>query len=65
MTITNQELREAFAHNKARKARRDYWNSPADAAFVRNSFAVCAASIIAAVALFAWFVARLALEIYA
>ena len=65
MTITNQELREAFAHDKARKARRDYWNSPADATFIRNSFAICAASIIAAVAIFAWFVARLALEIYA
>ena len=65
MTITNQELREAFAHGKARQARKDYWNSPADVAFVRNSFAVSAASIVAAVALFAWFVARLALEIYA
>ena len=65
MTITNQELREAFAHDKARETRRDYWNSPADAAFARNSFAVCAASIIATVALFAWLAARLALEIYA
>ena len=65
MTITNQELREAFAHGKSRKARRDYWNSPADAAFVRNSLAISTASIVAAVALFAWFVARLALEIFA